>query len=356
MSADFHSRRDFLRPDTIGKLFSTVSGREWGAHSAPTEPSAGMLCRTGVDSMATRFEILFEAIDLEHTPTAEKGLERVLDLEKQMTVYRDDSEISILNREAFHREMKVEKRLFGLLELSNDLWRETDGAFDITIHELLKVWGVYKGPTRIPSNEEILEVLEGRGCDKVSLDRNTKSTHFKHPKTALNLAAIGKGYALDRVSEELLGNGMEHFLLHGGQSSLYAKGSTTWEEGWLVHLLHPLDYKTEIAKVLLQNQSMSTSVLIPERFREGPVSGHIIDPRTGHPVDGKLLSVSVLMRSAAEAEALSTALLVMGLDKALEYCEKHPRLGAVFTLENGTDCGIEIRTIGIAEDCVEVLS
>jgi len=356
MNSNFRSRRGFLKPETLGKLFTTVTGGEWGAHAVPIETRAGMLCRIGVDSMATRFEILFEAIDLEHAPTAEKGLELVLDLESQMTVYREESEISRINREAARREVKVEERLFGLLDLSRRLWEESEGAFDITVHEILKVWGVYKGPTRVPSDTELREALAGRGFDNVVLNPEDRTIRFKHPKTALNLAAIGKGYALDRVSEFLLENGMDHFLLHGGQSSLRAKGATTWEEGWLVNLLHPLDYSTPIANIRLRNQSMSTSVLIPERIREGPVSGHIIDPRNGRPVEGRLLSVSVLGESAAKVEALSTALLVMGLDKAMEYCEKHPRLGAIFTLDLGDEKGIEVRTAGIAEDCVEVLS
>ena len=357
MNSDLHSRRNFLKPKTLGKLLSTVTGGEWEKPSKQgEEPRAGMLCRTGVDSMATRFEIVFEAIDVEHSPTAEKGLERILELEAQMTVYREDSEISILNREAFNQTMKVEESLFGLLEMSRGLWKETEGAFDITVHELLKVWGIYKGPTRVPSEEEVCEALAGSGFDKLQLNSEQRTLRFLHPKTALNLAAIGKGFALDCVSRMLLENGMEHFLLHGGHSSLRAQGATTWEEGWLVNLLHPLDYTQTIATVRLRNQSMSTSVLIPEKIREGPVSGHILDPRTGYPVEENLLSVSVLAPSAAKAEALSTALLVMGLDKAVEYCENHPFLGAVFTYLNEGSDSLEIRRVGTTEDCVEVIS
>ncbi|MCA9410020.1 MAG: FAD:protein FMN transferase [Candidatus Omnitrophica bacterium] len=351
-----HSRRDFLKPRSIAQFLSTVTGGELDLRPMANIAHSGMLCRTGVDSMATRFEILFEAIDLEHASTAEKGLEQILELESQMTVYREESELCAINRSAYEAPVEVEPRLFELFELSRMLWEETAGTFDITLHELLKIWGVFKGPTRVPTQEEIDTALQGRGFDRVELDSSNRAVRFKTPHTAFNLAAIGKGYALDRVSETLIENGMEHFLLHGGQSSLYAKGATTWEQGWLVELLHPLDHATPVAKILLKNQSLSTSVLIPQKLRGGPVSGHILDPRTGLPVEGNLLSASVLTRSAAVAEALSTAFLVMGLDKALEYCENHPRLGAVLTLSREDSTTPEIRIIGSALDCVEVLS
>lgn len=357
MNSENRSRRDFLKPESFGKLLAAVSGSPEGAPPPAQEgPRSGALCRLGVDSMATRFEILFESIDFEHAPAAERGLELILALEAQMTVYREDSEISHLNRGAFEASMEVESRLFELLHLSRRLWEETGGAFDIALHELLKVWGVYKGPTRVPAKEELQAAREASGFDKVELDPEDETVRFLHPRTGLNLAAIGKGYALDRVGEKLRGEGMEHFLLHGGQSSLLASGATTWEAGWLINLVHPFDYSLPVARILLRDCALSTSVLIPEKARTGPVSGHILDPRTGLPVSHPLLSVSVMSASAAEAEALSTAFLVMGLDKALEYCEKHPLVGAVFTLNQEDSEALDIRICGPAQDRVEVLS
>ncbi|MCA9416107.1 MAG: FAD:protein FMN transferase, partial [Candidatus Omnitrophica bacterium] len=78
------------------------------------------------------------------------------------------------------------------------LWEETAGTFDITLHELLKIWGVFKGPTRVPTQEEIDTALQGRGFDRVELDSSNRAVRFKTPHTAFNLAAIGKGSALDR--------------------------------------------------------------------------------------------------------------------------------------------------------------
>jgi thiamine biosynthesis lipoprotein len=145
----------------------------------------------------------------------------------------------------------------------------------------------------------------------------------------LDLGAVGKGYAADCAAAELRARGVCDFLIHGGFSSLYAAGEHASQEGWPVGLKNPLFTAETYATVLLRDCGLSTSGSNIQYFRHaGRRYGHILDPRTGWPSEG-LLSVTVTAPTAAEADALSTAFYVMGLEKAVAYCHDHPQVGAI---------------------------
>ena len=155
----------------------------------------------------------------------------------------------------------------------------------------------------------------------------------------MNLNGIGKGYALDRAAELLAGAESEYeirnWLLHGGHSSVLARGEHFHPGtegsvgGWPVGIRNPLFPDERLATLLLRNQAMGTSGSGVQYFRVGGKRyGHVLDPRTGWPVD-HLLSVTVLADSAAEADALSTAFFVMGLEKAIEFCQNRPDVRAL---------------------------
>jgi thiamine biosynthesis lipoprotein len=350
--SDSGSRRNFFKPKTLGKLLSTVTEGEW---SASARASQGLICRVGREAMATRFEILMDFLDFDFMPAAEKGLELIADLETQMTVYREESEVSRLNAIAAEEAVPVEPLLFSLFQQCREWWDETDQAFDITLHALLKEWGLFKGPRRVPSPEDLENLKTRSGFDKVILDEQERTVRYRVPGVGINLAAVGKGYALDRCGGLLKENGLKHFLVHGGHSSMLGQGTSTWDRGWLVDLLHPLDWSVPLAKVRLLNMALSTSALERETVLEGKIP-HVLDPRTGCPVEADLLSVSVLTTTAAKAEALSTALLVMGLDNAVEYCEKHDDVGAVLIRWNAELEAPELILTAYARPHVEVLN
>jgi thiamine biosynthesis lipoprotein len=137
------------------------------------------------------------------------------------------------------------------------------------------------------------------------------------------------GHAVDRASRELRQLGVGDFLLHGGHSSVFASGDHAGQGGWPVALRNPLFLDAPYAVVLLANQALGTSGSNVQYFRhEGRRYGHILDPRTGWPAEG-LLSASVVAETAAEADAVSTALYVMGLENAVAWCKDHPAIGAM---------------------------
>src|SRR6516164_4077046 len=160
-----------------------------------------------------------------------------------MTVYRETSEISRLNRRAFVRPVRVELQLFGLLELAARIHAETEGSYDITAGALIKAWGFFRGPRRVPSEAERASALERVGMRWVTFDAERRTVHFQRAGLEINLGSIGKGHALDRMARLLSEEwGVAGMLLHGGSSSVYAEGCPPEDErGWQVALLHPWD-------------------------------------------------------------------------------------------------------------------
>jgi thiamine biosynthesis lipoprotein len=252
-----------------------------------------------------------------------------------MTVYRASSEISRLNQRAFGRPIRVESRLFRLLEQAAQIHRDTEGAYDIAAGALIKAWGFLRGPRRVPSEAERAAAQESVGMQWVKLDTAKRTVRFQRPGLEINLGSIGKGYALDRLALLLRQQwGAARMLLHGGTSSVYARGSPPHEErGWQVGILHPWDRKRQLARVWLRDRALGTSAATHQHLEyNGQKLGHILDPRTGWPAAG-VASASVLAPTAAEADALSTAFYVGGIELARRYCKTHPGIGAILLPE-----------------------
>jgi thiamine biosynthesis lipoprotein len=151
----------------------------------------------------------------------------------------------------------------------------------------------------------------------------------------VNLGSIGKGYAIDRALDLIAGEfRAPAVLMHGGQSSLKALGAPPDEpRGWKVEIGDPYNPRRRIASVWLKNQALGTSSAANQWFEQGGRRyGHVLDPRTGRPAQG-MASASVLSPTAAEADALSTAFFVMGIEPARQYCQQHPEIGAVLVAE-----------------------
>jgi thiamine biosynthesis lipoprotein len=292
------------------------------------------------------------------------ALDLVESLEDQMTVYREDSEVIRINRRAAEGPVAVEPRLFALLKLAQKLYRETEGAMDITSGPLSRAWGFFRREGRVPSEAEISMALRLVGMQQVELDETEQTITFARPGTTIHLNCIGKGYALDRMAELLSLAGQDRYLLHGGKSSVLARGAQVCDtpmdgdpargavfadRHWTIGLRHPLRPKVRLAEFYLRDQALSTSGSGTQFFRHrGRRFGHILDPRTGWPVEG-VHSVTVVAPTAAEADALSTAFYVMGPDKVAEYCESRPDIAALFVLPARSETDVRLLAFNLGE-------
>lgn len=303
--------------------------------------------------MACDFEVQFatgrDDAAMEHALAA---LDLVESLELQMTIYREDSEVARINREAAHKPVPVETRLFDLFRQAEKVYQDTGGAFDITSGPLSEAWGFSRREGRIPSREELASALQIVGMQHVELDSRRQTISFRRPGVSVNLHSIGKGHALDRMAELLALNLMDDYLLHGGKSSVLARGDQPGNErgGWLIGLRHPLRPAERLAEFRLCDQSLSTSGSGTQFFsRGGKRYGHILDPRTGWPAD-KLYSATVVASTAAEADALSTAFYVMGAEEVEQYCSKRPEIAALLVAPAEREGDITLLTYGFTDD------
>ncbi len=342
------NRRDFLQPRHLAQSAGQMLGAldELADTLAPASSESALLLHLRRRAMATNFEIILPFGTPAAVEIGEEVFELLDELEEQMTVYRDTSEISRLNQRAFAGPVRVERRLFGLLEQAARIHKATQGAYDITTGALTKAWGFFRGSRRVPSDEERESARQRVGMDKVTLDAERCTVRFQRPGIEINLGSIGKGYALDHMARKLRSRGCRRMLLHGGTSSVYAGGCPDQEEsGWQVAILHPWDRRRRLARVWLRDRALGTSAATHQHLEyNGQKLGHILDPRTGWPACG-IASASVLAPSAAEADALSTAFYVGGLELAQRYCAAYRGIAAILLPEGD---GAEPVALGLA--------
>jgi thiamine biosynthesis lipoprotein len=302
----------------------------------PRGPRQGFWLHVSRAAMACRFEVTLPLRERAGVSVAQGALDEIDRLERQLTIFRETSEVSFLNRNCATSTVRVEPSLFALLLLCQQLHRETRGAFDITSAPLSRCWGFLRREGRLPDPAEIEEARSVVGGDKVILDEGSRAVRFEHPGVEINLGSIGKGYALDRIEATMRGR-VQAALLSAGASSIRAIGRGDGRQGgWIVGIRHPRDKKRRLAVLRVRDCALSTSGSEEQYFEhDGKRFGHIIDPRAGRPAE-IVSGVTVIAQSAAVADALATAFYVGGPRLAEAYCSSHPDT-LVIMLESGAD-------------------
>ena len=302
--------------------------------------------------MGSYFEIRMAANVPGVLDLADRALDLIDALEAQLTVYRDDSELSRLNASADRGPVAVEAGLFDLIARGVALCEQTGGAYDLTAGALSEAWGFVRGPRRVPDPETLAAARARTGSSHLILDHERRTIAFDRPGVTINLGSIGKGYAIDRAVDLIRGHWWPTAaLVHGGRSSLYALGSPPGQFGgrWEIALRNPFDPERPLGLIRLRNRGMGTSGDAFQRFEsEGRVHGHLLDPRTGAPHVGPA-SVTVLAPTAAEADALSTAFYLLGPEASASYVQGHPEVGALFVLEGPADGAPRVVVVGLGE-------
>lgn len=303
-------------------------------------------------AMATRFELVLHGDRPEALRAAgEEALDEIERIENLLSLYRPHTEIAQINARAAHEWVRVSTPLFRLLELARRLSEETGGAFDITAGPLIRCWGFQGGAGRKPSTEEIAEARACVGMNLVEMNGNASAVHFSRAGVSLDLGAIGKGYAIDRAVEILREAGVTSALLHGGTSTTAAIGAPPDAAAWNIAVDLPstdaTSPPTRLAVVPLRDESLSVSAVWGRSFQSGDRRfGHVIDPRTGQPVQAALLAALVLP-SATESDALSTALLLDGPAGLAAMTKARPMAEALVV--TGTETTPQLHRHGLPE-------
>jgi thiamine biosynthesis lipoprotein len=285
------------------------------------------------NAMATRFEIVAcGENEVTLRAAAEEALEEVQRVEAQLSLYRRDSEVAQLNARAAREWVRVEPGLFRLLQQASALSQETGGAFDITVAPLVRCWGFMGGTGKQPAKAAIAEARKCVGMSLVILDPDKFQVRFAREGVMLDFGAIGKGYAIERAVEILREGGVTSAIIHGGTSTVYGLGKPPDQRAWKIAVEAPVlpdEQPTLLSVVELHDAALSVSAAWGKSFEaKGKTYGHIIDPRTGYPADAADLA-AVVLPSATETDALSTALLTLGLDGHDKIVGLRPQIRAL---------------------------
>jgi FAD:protein FMN transferase len=278
---------------------------------------------SSADAMGSTYSLVLYGEDRARLEMAsEDAFEEVRRLDRLLSNYRPESEWSQVNRYAAERPVKISAELFGLLSACVEYSRQSEGAFDISVGPLMKVWGFYKGSGHLPQRAEVIKALEKVGYRNILLDASNKTVRFAREGVELDPGGIGKGYAVDRMVDILRRDGIGSALVSASGSSIYALGAPPGETGWKVRIRDPKDEAKTVTEVTLKNESMSTSGSYEKFFwAEGKIYSHIMDPRTGYPSTG-MLSASVITPLTLDSEAWTKPYYINGREWAAKHNPK----------------------------------
>lgn len=234
------------------------------------------------------------------------------------------SEIHAINEKAGIEEVEVSAETFSLIKRALELSQFTGGAFNPLVGALTDLWAIGTDEARVPSAEEISEVLSYVTPDHIVLDEEEQSVFLTSPQTRLDLGAIGKGYASDVLAGYLRENGVSRAIINLG-GNIYCIGSKSRDAKWVIGLQNPdSEYGGYYATVEVEDEAVVTSGAY-ERFtidEDGKVYHHIFDPQTGYPSESDLLSATIITPDGTLADALSTAVFVLGSEEGAALVER----------------------------------
>jgi thiamine biosynthesis lipoprotein len=303
---------------------------------APAGAQTALRLEKSADAMGSTYTVvLYGTGRVAMEAAADAALDEARRLDDLLSNYKPSSEWSGVNRHAAEGPVRISEELFQLLAACRDYSRESEGAFDISVGPLMKVWGFYKGTGHLPHRAEVMAAREKTGYRHVHLDAAARTVRFDRPGVELDPGGIGKGYAVDRMVAILRRMSVDTALVAASGSSIYGLGAPPDSpRGWPVDIKDPWDQRRKVAEVFLKDMSMSTSGSYEKFFRaEGRVYAHIMDPRTGYPAQGSV-AVSVVAPRTIDSEAWAKPYFVNGRQWAAQHKAKDFR---VFFCQDRTD-------------------
>jgi thiamine biosynthesis lipoprotein len=302
-----------------------------GSMLAPA--SAGLKHEDSRVSMGCVYTIVVYGRDMEPLRDATAAaLDEVDRIDRLMSHYKSESQLSLVNREAANSPVKVDPELFDFIAECLLYGRESEGAFDITVGPLMKAWGFFRGEGRMPTDAELADARNRIGYQHVILNQKEGTIHFDKAGVELDLGGIAKGYAVDRAVAVLKRHGVSSALVSAGGSTIYALGAPPGKASWEIKVQDPVDQNRIAMAVRLKDQAFSVSGSYEKFFElDGVRYSHVMDPRTGRPVQG-VLSVAVITDDGMSGDALDNVFYVLGVERGRDNLSKFSASEAIFFL------------------------
>jgi thiamine biosynthesis lipoprotein len=288
--------------------------------------SIGPISRFSHEAMATTFEISIRHPDNNYAGCAALAAFAELErLEKEFSRFIENSDICRINNLGIGQSLQIGPETFECLQLSADIYNQTNGAFDITIGSLMDCWLDEDKNLRSPSKDQLDSAKAKTGMQHIKLDPSRYTVELLTEGIKIDLGGIGKGYAIDRMAELLRQWSIDTALINAGCSTVLALNAPARTNGWAVTLSHPDNRQKTLARIELKDQALSGSAL--------EYGQHIIDPRTAEPASAKA-AAWCCAEKAATADALSTAFMVISPGEINEFALNHPAIRALIVLQN----------------------
>lgn len=261
----------------------------------------------------------------------EKAVKRIEDIENKMSIKIESSEIAKLNAKAGVSEEKLSEDTYYVIEKSIEYSDLTEGAFDLTIEPIVKLWGIGTDAARVPSKDEVLEKLKIVNYKDIILEHKNFTAKLKRTNQAIDLGGIAKGYAADEVKEILIDNKIKSALINLG-GNVYALGNKVDGTKWNIGIQNPVDTRGQyLGTVSVTDKSVVTSGNYERFFMVGEKRyHHIFDPKSGYPSENGIISTTIISDMSIDGDVLSTSAYIMGLQKAQELVESLEGVEAIF--------------------------
>lgn len=252
----------------------------------------------------------------------------IIDLESKLSTTDKNSEIFKLNQD---KKAILSDDTVKLLKKSLEFCKKTDGAIDLSIYPVLKQWGFTTGDYKVPDDETISNLLPNVDYNKIKLNANEASLA---DNMQIDLGSVAKGYTGDKVISLFRKNGVKSVLINLG-GNVQALGSKPDGTPWNIAIRDPFSSKNAVA-IEIKDKAVITSGVYERYFeQDNQIYWHIIDPKTGAPARNGLVSVTIIGESGLRCDALSTALFVMGREKAIEFWKSHENFDVIFIESDG---------------------
>ncbi|MBI2556031.1 MAG: FAD:protein FMN transferase [Planctomycetes bacterium] len=273
--------------------------------------------------------------------TAGKAIEEALNemerMDRIMSNYKNDSELSKVNKKAAKSPVPCNEELLDVIEQAQYYSELSGGAFDITVSPIVALWGFFSEKGHMPPDKEIEKLLPAVSYKNIVINRGNNpkkpgTVFLKNMKTQIDLGAIGKGYAVDKALEIIKKCGIDNGCINLG-GNIYVLGTPPGKNAWKIGVQHPRDGNEILGYLELKNEATATSGDY-ERFFEfnGKRYSHIISPQTGRPVSG-VLATTIVAPTGTKVDALSTIVFVLGREKGMELIKKIPNADALIAYE-----------------------
>ena len=285
--------------------------------------------------MGSRFDITIVDKD---SVSAENNIEKVIAeitrIENLISEWKPNTQISEVNRNAGIRPVKVDKEVFELTRRALYFSQITDGAFDISIAAMDRIWKFDGSMEKMPSEEAIKKSMEKVGYQNIELDSIHSTIFLKFPGMKIGFGATGKGYAAEKGKQLMLSLGIKSGIVNAS-GDMVIWGTQSDGKSWRIGISSPFE-SGEILKVLLLKNTAVVTSGDYQRFVEfdGKYYSHIINPKTGFPANG-LRSVTVIGPNAETANGISTSIMVLGKEKGLQFIKKFPDYSCLLITDKG---------------------